>query len=319
MSRATFLLPAPARFGAQRRAVDVSRALARADHLPAGAAGRQSQLLRFASLPAGHWPLAALSRRLDAGDADAPGSSWLRADPAWLRPDINAVRLMAHGEGLQVARDDVDALLPALRPVFGDAGFLLDAPHPARWYLQLPAGTRLPAFHDPGDALGADLADLDEDSGLEARRWRALANDAQITLHQHPWNARRQERGLPPVNALWFWGGGVLPAAAAMSSQWPAHVFSDDATCSALAAVAVRAMPLPDAWPGPGHGDALYDLTAVRDLRQLQQAWLAPAIAALAAGRLEALELDDEDGRRRRLKRWHRLRVWRRAPPGASV
>ena len=35
---------------------------------------------------------------------------------------------------------------------------------------------------------------------------------------------------------------------------------------------------------------------------------------ALADGGLDTLEVDDESGRRLRLRRWHRLRVWRRAP-----
>ena len=317
MTRATFLLPAPARFGAQRWAADVVRTLGRADRLPPGEAGRRAQLLRYARLPPGRWPLAALSRRLDAGDADTPGAAWLRADPAWLRPDINGVRLMAHGEGLGLTREDVDALLPALRPVFGDAGCLLDAPHPARWYLQVPDGTRLPAFHDPADALGADLADLEDadtvDSSAEARRWRALANEAQITLHQHPWNARRLAAGRPAVNALWFWGGGTLPARGTFGGEWPAHVYSDDPTCSALAAASVRAEALPTAWPGGSAEPALYDLTAMRDLRELQQAWLAPALAAVAGGGLDALTIDDESGRRLHLRRWHRLRLWRGA------
>lgn len=318
MTRATFLLPAPARFGAQRWSETMLRALARADRRPAGEAGRRAQLLRHAALPPGRWPLAALSRRLDATDADAPGTAWLRADPAWLRPDINGVRLLAHGEGLGLTADDVTALLPALRPVFGDAGFMLDAPHPARWYLQVPAGTPLPAFHDPSEALGTDLADLgDADTpGPEARRWRALANEAQIVLHQHPWNAGRQAAGRPPVNTLWFWGGGAAPGVASAAHRWPPRVFSDDPVCVALAAAAVRPQALPDAWPGPGEGDALFDLSALRDLRALLQAWLHPALDALDAGALTTLALDDETGGLRELRRWHRWRIWRR--PAAS-
>lgn len=320
--QATFLLPAFARFGAQRWTPAVMRALARADHLPVAAAGRRAQLDRYAGLPAGRWPLAALSRRLDADDAEAPGRAWLRADPAWLRPDINGVRLMAHGEGLALRPDEVDALLPALRPLFGDAGLWLDAPHPGRWYLQVPAGTPLPAFHDPADALGTDLADLDDEDADDTdpvvrRRWRSLTNEAQITLHHHPVNARRLAAGLPPVNALWFWGGGALPPGAAHAGRWPARVHSDDPVCVALAAMATRPAPLPDGWPGAGDRDALYDLTALRDLRALQQAWLAPAIAALAGGQLDALQLDAEDGRGWRLRRWHRLRLWRRGRPDA--
>ena len=60
-------------------------------------------------------------------------------------PDLAGARLLGWGEGLGVDTEDALAFLPALRPLFGDAGFQLDAPHPARWYLRLPAGTRLPA------------------------------------------------------------------------------------------------------------------------------------------------------------------------------
>ena len=41
---------------------------------------------------------------------------------------------------------------------------------------------------------------------------RMLLNEVQVLLHQHPLNAARQTRGLPPVNSVWFWGAGRLPA-----------------------------------------------------------------------------------------------------------
>src|SRR3546814_3716114 len=75
--------------------------------------------------------------------------------------------------------EDRTAFLPALRPLFGDAGFPIDAPHPSRWYLRLPPGAKLPAFAEPDDALGADLFDhLAE--GSEGRRWRVLLGEAQV-------------------------------------------------------------------------------------------------------------------------------------------
>ncbi|KLJ02797.1 hypothetical protein [Luteimonas sp. FCS-9] len=317
MISATFLLPAAARFGAQRWQQDIVRALGRADSAT-GAPGRRAQLARHLGLPAGSWPLAALSRQVDAGDASVPDSAWLRADPAWLRPDINGVRLMGHGDTLGLDQADVDALLPALQPVFDEAGFALDAPSPVRWYLRLPRATALPAFVDPSEALGTDLSDHDDD-GAEARRWRALATEAQILLHNHPRNAARAAAGRPPVNALWFWGGGTLPDAPVALRGAQARVCTDDATLHALAATAAGVQPLPPAWPGPDEA-TLFDLGGARDLRQLQADWLRPALAALAAGGLGALVLDAEDGGLLTLRRRHRLRVWRRpwAPADAS-
>src|SRR5690606_10085171 len=125
-----------------------------ADALPRGEAGRQAQLRRHFELEPGAWPIAALSRQADAGDA--AGSAWLRADPAWVRPDINGARLLACGEDLQLTGEDSAALLPALRLLFGNSGFPIDAPHPARWYLRLPLDTELPVFPPPAEAIGTD-------------------------------------------------------------------------------------------------------------------------------------------------------------------
>ncbi|WP_242107625.1 phosphoglycerate mutase [Luteimonas aquatica] len=307
MSRATFLLPSAARFGAQRLSAACDAALGRGDRLPPQSPGRRAQLLRHFALPEGQWPIAALSRQADAGDAE--GAAWLRADPVWLRPDINGVRLMAHGEALQATQADCEALLPALKPVFGDAGFALDAPLPARWYLRLPREARIPAFADPAEALGDDLFEH-MDAGAEARRWRALENEAQIVLHNHPWNAQRAARGLPPINALWFWGGGTLPAAGVRMPSPHAGMFSDDATAQALAAGTSQVAALPARYPG-GEGDLLFDLTQTRDLAWVEHEWLQPALAALRRGAIGRLELDDEAGRVLRLDRWHRLRFWR--------
>ncbi|PBJ83045.1 phosphoglycerate mutase [Lysobacteraceae bacterium NML93-0399] len=310
MTSVVLLLPAPARFGAQRWQPDVARAFGRAD-VVAHASGRRAQLARHVALPGDSWPLAALSRQVDVGDAAVDGAAWLRADPAWLRPDINGVRLMGHGDTLGLTQADVDALLPALQPVFADAGFVLDAPSPARWYLRLPGDVRVPMFPDPSDALGTDLADHDEDAGPEARRWRALGTEAQVLLHNHSWNARRLASGLPPVNALWFWGGGVLPAVAGVAAA-STQTYTGDATLHALAAQSGTVEALPDALPALRAG-ALFDLVGLRDLRQLQQDWLRPALDALADGRIATLVIDDEAGEVRTLRRRHRLRVWRRA------
>ncbi|MBJ7574113.1 phosphoglycerate mutase [Luteimonas sp. MC1828] len=303
----TLLLPAAARLGRQRLSKGTAVMLGRGDQLAAGEPGRRAQLLRHFPLVGQGWPIAALSRKADVGDAE--GAAWLRADPAWLRPDINGVRLMAHGEALALTPADCDALLPALRPLFGDAGFTLDAPHPSRWYLRLPREAKIPAFSDPGDALGEDVFEH-LDTSPEGRRWRTLANEVQVTLHNHPWNAGRAARGHSPVNALWFWGGGTLPPVVEGGGVvGGTHGFSDDDTARALAAASGRGTALPPRFT-PDAG--VYDIEGTRDLQWIERDWLQPALDALRAGAIDALELDDGDGWRLRLRRRHALRVWRR-------
>ena len=143
MASATFLLPARVRFGGQSLSPAFAKALGRADRVDADA-GERAQLTRhFDLLPRG-WPVAALTRAFDANDA-ATGA-WLRADPAFVRPDINGARLLACGDALQLDQAEADAFLSALRPLFGDSGMPIDAPRPARWYLRLPREAKLPSM-----------------------------------------------------------------------------------------------------------------------------------------------------------------------------
>ena len=313
MASATFLLPAGTRFGAQKLSAAGAQALGRADMAARGDEGRRAQLLRHVELPCGTWPIAAMSRQLDAGDAS--DAAWLRMEPAYLRPDINGVRLMAFGETLGLTQDDADALLPALRPVFGDAGFVLDAPTPQRWYVRLAREAKIPAFADPGEALGEDLFDHVDTSiagqSPESRRWRALLSEVQVVLHNHPWAATRVARGQLPVNALWPWGGGTLPDDRIDSRTWHDVVYSDDTVARALATGAASVEPLPQRYPD-GTGMRLIDLDALRDLARFDADWLQPALAALRRGDIAMLWIDCGDGRSFNIGRWHRLRFWRR-------
>jgi hypothetical protein len=305
MARATFLLPAAARFGGQQAGADVARALGRADRAQSGNEGRRAQLRRHFRLTPDHWPVAALTRQMDAGDA--VGASWLRADPAYVRPDINGARLLGIGASLGLDDDDRAAFLPALRPLFGDAGFPIDAPHPSRWYLRLPRGAKLPAFAEPSEALGADLFDhLAE--GTEGRRWRMLLGEAQVLLHNHPRNAQRVARGRVPVNSLWFWGSGALPDA--VGSQHAA-LHSGDEIALALADAARIARALPAGFCIEAD-DAVFDLLGAHDVVALERDWLLPACVALQRGKLQRLVLDFADGRQWTLAPGQRWRFWRR-------
>jgi hypothetical protein len=310
MARLVLLLPERARLQGGLH-VQLARALGRADGLGPAEPGEQAQLLRhFELLPRG-WPVAALTRQLDAGDAAL--AAWVRADPAHVRPDINGVRLLACGSGLGMDADDCRALLPALRPLFGDAGFPIDAPHPERWYLRLPRESRLPRFATPEQALGADLFEqLPDSDDAAGRRWRALLSEAQVVLHNHPWNASRAAAGKAFVNSLWFWGGGILPDH--VSAHGLAQVASDDVLVRALAAAAGCRVVSCAGFALPG-ADALCDLRAERDLAGLARRWLQPALAAIADGDLAQLRLDFADGTGLQVERRQRWRLWRRPLP----
>ena len=302
------LLPERRRFSGQALSPEVARLLGRGDRFDAAAPGERAQLLRhFDLLPRG-WPIAAITRQADAGDAG--DRLWLRADPAYVRVEATGARLQGWSR-LGLEREEADELLSVLRPIFGDAGMELSAPTPERWYLSLARGAGLPEFVEPAEALGADLfAQLPP--GPEGRRWRALFNEAQVLLHQHPRHATRLDAGKAPVNALWFWGAGSLPdSARAVSAR---ALMSTDAELLALASLAGL-----ETATAAGAG-VLLDLRHQREWARIERVLLD----ALAQG--DGLELDFADGARWRLARNQRWRFWRRplaslesraAPPSA--
>ncbi|HEU0152525.1 MAG TPA: phosphoglycerate mutase [Arenimonas sp.] len=287
------LLPERRRFAGQPLGDALGKALARGDRLSDGEPGEQAQLLRHVDLLPRGWPMAAITRQRDAGDAVL--HQWLRADPAHVRPDMTGARVLAIGD-LGLSQDEADALLAPLRPLFGDTGFPISAPVPSRWYLALPVEARLPAFSPPDAVLGDDLfSHLPE--GPEGRRWRALLNEAQVLLHNHPVNAARVAAGKPAVNSLCFWGAGKLPDRVHMPF---AAVSSDDAELLSLAALAGVG--------ASGDGPQLLDLRRARDLSAVA-ARLQPALEDLAR---DGLRLDFADGARWWLQAGQRWRFWRR-------
>ncbi len=285
-----------------------ARACGRADRAQLEA-GSRAQLRRHFRLAPDHWPVAALTRRADAG-ADAGDALWLRADPAHVAPDLSGVRLLGWGEGLGLDPLDAQALLPVLRPLFGDAGYELDAPHPARWYLRLPPGTPLPAFAAPEDAVGEDLfGSIPQGEDAVSRRWRTLITEVQVALHQHPWNRARADHGRVSVNSLWFWGAGVAPD----SVQSPyMNVRSPDPLLQALAGEAGAATAAPaTAATASGIGDSLVDLRHLRSLEILGAQVLPPLLSSMERDEYDTLLLDFEDGIRLRIRQSQRWRLWR--------
>ena len=305
----TLLLPGRARFSGQRLPAELAQWLGRADRDVAGAHQRSQMSRVFDVLPRG-WPVAAVTRQREAGDAT--NAAWLRADPVFVQPDMNGARLMACGPALSLTAEDADALLPGLKPLFGDTGFPIDAGTASHWYLRLPLGAKLPTFTSPDEALGADVFDhLPE--GNEGRRWRALLSEAQVVLHNHPRNAERVARGLPPINSLWFWGAGPLPDHVRCDFS---EVCSDDDAVQAFAVMAgVTASPMRARWPsGEATTDRrrVFDLRHARDLAGLQADWFAPLMADMGAALLDAATLDFADGVRITLNARQRWRFWRR-------
>ena len=280
------LLPERRRFATAMLSPGIAAILGRAHRLANAAPGEQAQLLRYFTLQsAQHWPMAAIQRQHDAGDAR--DKVWLRADPAYVRADMAGARLLAWGNLALDARESA-AFLRELAPSFQDIGYQLTATAADRWYVSFPARTTLPTFSSPEQALGADLFEH-LPQGEEGRRWRALLSETQVILHNHPGNVERGALGKAPVNSLWFWGAGALPDAIKMNVS---AVESPDPELRALAALAQASAT----------GPTLLDLRHERD-------W---SIVEKQLPRDSSVVLDFADGARLKLQSRQRWRFWRR-------
>ena len=293
-------LPALAHFEPEH---PLRQLLARADRLASGTAGYLAGLNDYFQGVDANLPAAALTRDYIA--ADAAGFTWLSADPAWVQPDLNGVRLLACGQ-LQLEMAEAHALAEPLRQVFDDAGLQLEISTPDRWHLRLPPNSPLPIFAAPEQALGEDLSQH-LPQGAEGRRWRVLLNEIQVLLHQHPLNAERRVHGLVPINSLWLWGGGSLPDRVHSDLS---GVVSDDLLLSALAKRAGTALQArtPEAIEAAMAGWLidLQDLPA----SDIESRWW-PMVSALLTRQSVCLHF--ASGERWLRKPWHRWRIWRGA------
>ncbi len=192
-------------------------------------------------------PIAAIAL---AGD-DAPRTgTWLRADPVHFRVDRDRATLH-HTAILDIARDEADGLVDALRSHFAPDRLALVAPTPERWYLRVPA-EEMPATTPLEDALGRDMLKLLPRGGGRLN-WPAAFTEAQMVLGAHAVNAEREVRGDPAVNSVWFWGEGAAPATVAKRYG---RINATDAFARGLAKLSGAALaPAPARLAEVGTGD----------------------------------------------------------------
>jgi hypothetical protein len=230
-----------------------------------------------------------------------PGDfNWLCLDPVRLRLQERSL-VVDDPRQLELSAAECAALAVSLAPTFAALGEL-EVLSPHAWNLRLSAAA--PAFMALPGAIGRAVSPLPLIPDYAP--WRHAINEAQMILHTHPVNQARETAGRPQVNSLWPWGGGSLPELG--NSAGARHhdaLWSSDPIAQGIARLlqidsarlperyshAAASAPLAvfDTMEQPaGVGDAL----VWRDeLARFEAEWLAPALAALRSGQLDALRL----------------------------
>lgn len=259
-------------------------------------AGMAAWLCHQFNIPRQHdWPLAPVCARADG--IEPGGAAWLRLDPMHLEPGLRG--LMPHA-AVHVGLDSEEAaaLGDGLRPLWAAAGMTLFTPRPTRWYLRLE---QPPEWHAASPDM---LANLPLERGLPqgpgAREFMRLINDAQMLLHAHPVNRRREARGVAPINGLWAWGGGRAPAITQAPDLLAAEPTSadPDVLAAAVATYAgTRRILCPPAlagshvWRGCRHALVIPPVAdgpeaSETALARIERDWLQPLLRAMRMGRV---------------------------------
>jgi hypothetical protein len=150
-------------------------------------------------------------------------------------------------------------------------------------------------------------------SGESAAGYHRLSGEMQMCLHDHEINLRREAQGLMPVNAVWFWGGGMAPQ---KTVQKLPPLFGDDPlfkgyweSCTGVTE------------PWPGNFARCLDI-AIKDLvvvtpasskgGDLLATYFEELRELLKTGRLNKLVLLFRDGLTAEVGRFDAFRLWRR-------
>lgn len=172
----------------------------------------------LARLPAGPATIAAATGAVPTG-------TWARAEPVHLLTAIDHLQLAAPAP-LPLEAAESEALLATLNEHLAGTDFALSASADGGWLCKCPVGLEFAAV-EPAQAVGGNLREL-LPSGRDASRVRALVNELQMLLHEHPVNEQRAAHGQPTVNSVWLWGAGASADAGGRSRAHAAGVLVTD-------------------------------------------------------------------------------------------
>ncbi|HEX2829497.1 MAG TPA: hypothetical protein VHP37_24345 [Burkholderiales bacterium] len=280
------------------------------------------------------WPIAPLTLVLDGGEPD--GAYWLRADPVHIKVSREGLHLVDSAL-FDLSAEEASAFVAALNAHF-DGELVFCAPHPKRWYLKCASAPAI-ATHPVSQVAGKDVQQH-LPHGEQALDWHRRFNEAQMLLHSHALNEAREDRGDPPVNSVWFWGGGTIPqvrghhfgtvaadaaaatalAAAADVAVSPLHADAESwLACSSAASSTLPHLAVLDRL---GSAVTYQDAGAWRDrIQALESEWFAPLLTALKRGRIDELDivaLGADHSARFSVSRGALFKVWRRPKPLAA-
>ncbi|MDH5551937.1 MAG: phosphoglycerate mutase [Nitrosomonas sp.] len=251
-----------------------------------------------------NWPIAPITLKAENSSMLFTDKDfWMRADPVHLRIEQNHI-LLADNQVLNIAIKESKQLADTLNDHFANRGLEFLLMNHDRWYIKLRKTPDMKTYelsHITGKNINNFLP-----SGEDSKFWHHIFNEIQMLLHEHPINLARLARKELPINSVWFWGGGVMPA----SCRSPfLQIWSDEFLSSALALASgtkhAKLPPNAKTWQqstAPGDHlvviDRLWKKAQYNDtygwreaFKQLEKNWLSPLFATIQEGNLNTLTI----------------------------
>lgn len=163
----------------------------------------------FAGFSAREIPAGALTAFANSLASNVDNQTWLRADPVYLKSDAHGIYCYGN-QHLHIERAEAQAIVESLNQHFAEDGLHIQIASNHAWVLSVD-GHQAMATNALADIEGRSIEPM-LPSGPDALTWHRRLTETQLLLERHPVNLARRDKGLLPINSLWFWGLGSLPA-----------------------------------------------------------------------------------------------------------
>jgi hypothetical protein len=134
---------------------------------------------------------------------DPEDGTWFVVNPTHIQI-AHTHLMMGDPRQLDLREDEGRALFDSALVNFTEAGYGLRYGSAGTWFMRADGWDDLHTA-SPDAAVGMNLTDW-MPAGAQARAFRKLQNDVQVTWYTDPVNAAREARGQVPINSIWPWG-----------------------------------------------------------------------------------------------------------------
>jgi len=234
------------------------------------------------------------------------------ADPVYLEPRLDHLCLHALGSD-QLLAADLRTILDYLQETLANNERFGFARIGSCGYLR--ADDPLSTAQFPAIVIDQQPPDEFMPTGEESGSYRKLRSEVEMALHDHEVNLRRQSEGLPPINSLWLWGGGLAPE---QITEPRPPLFGNDPL---LKGYWFSRTGVVDNWPGSIEAcleASVAGFVAIPEVGDNGDGWIESCLrelrTALRSGRISKLILILADGHEVQVRRSSRWRFWRRSP-----